>query len=333
MALIVTCPWCATSIEITVQPEETFQFCPKCGKKLIVAGSEPQVRDCQPQATKVNPTTPAVKRNWRISRHLLVNCVIGIVVLTCIGLALIVVPRARERAALTATLDSMGEVVRSAHIAHDCFKKFPPYFGVYGGSRVPVTFHASLLDHTTNRMLAMTNTPGYPHVPPNQEALGYYVSAMDSTLHSGGVGACNFPVNLRLFYTDGGLGTLSPASNPIYPRMPNSFPDGTSNTLLLATKYMVCGNGGSLWNDPGHNAIDSPTAATFGASMALWQAAPPKEKCDPLQGAAVSFTPYSIQVAMCDASVRNVSINISPATWQAVHTPGANDPIGADWDN
>jgi hypothetical protein len=67
--------------------------------------------------------------------------------------------------------------------------------------------------------------------------------------------------------------------------------------------------------------------------MALWQAAPRKEKCDPLKGTAVSFTPYNIQVAMCDASVRSVSINISPATWQAVHTPGANDSIGADWDN
>jgi hypothetical protein len=156
---------------------------------------------------------------------------------------------------------------------------------------------------------------------------------VDPTFDSGGAGGCNFPVNLRLFYTEGGLGTLSRPDNPIYPRMPNSFPDGTSYTLLFATKYMVCGNGGSLWDDPGHNALDSPTAATFGASMGLWQVAPTKKKCDPLQGTAVSFTPNSIQVAMCDTSVRSVSINISPATWQAVHTPGANDPIGADWDN
>jgi hypothetical protein len=115
--------------------------------------------------------------------------------------------------------------------------------------------------------------------------------------------------------------------------MPNSFPDGTSNTLLLATKYMVCANGGSFWADPNGNAQNSPTAAHFGFSMAKWQVAPTQAQCNPLQGTAVSFGPQNIQVALCDASVRSVAVNISPATWAAVHTPGANDVVGPDWDN
>ena len=103
-------------------------------------------------------------------------------------------------------------------------------------------------------------------------------------------------------------------------------------TLLFATKYMNCGNGGSRWMDPGDNGPTSLTAATFGSSFGLWQAAPAREKCLPAEGTAQSFTTQAIQVAMCDASVRSVSVGISQATWQAVHTPGADDEPGKDWD-
>src|SRR5262249_27415383 len=143
----------------------------------------------------------------------------------------------------------------------------------------------------------------------------------------------NYPVNLRIFYTEGGLGSLSPPGALIYPRMPHTFrEDGTSNTMLFATKYQNCGkNGGSLWGD--NNGLHSPTAATFGASMALWQKAPSQASCNPASGTAVSFSMTTIQIAMCDASVRNVSASVSAATWQAAHTPSAGDVLGPDWDN
>jgi hypothetical protein len=66
--------------------------------------------------------------------------------------------------------------------------------------------------------------------------------------------------------------------------------------------------------------------------MQLWQSAPSQAACDPLAGTAVGFRPQSIQVALCDASVRSVSVGISQATWQAVHTPIAGDVVGPDWD-
>jgi hypothetical protein len=133
------------------------------------------------------------------------------------------------------------------------------------------------------------------------------------------------------FFTQGGVGTLGVGSRLVYPRLPDDFKDGTSTTLLFATKYQVCGSGGSSWADS--NAEAEPKMAHFGASTSLWQPAPSVTQCNPILGTAVSFLPQSIQVAMCDGTTRSVSVGISPATWAAAHTPSAGDVIGPDWDN
>jgi hypothetical protein len=317
MPFVATCPCCATAVEIADQPEVTSFSCPTCGKEFSA------------QSRKV-------RHSWGFSRGLLTSGVFAVVAITLLGLTIIAVWSVRQQNARTATLHNLRVIAKGAHDAHDTFKKFPPYSGTYGACRIPLTFHTHLLQFVGEPLLYETIAFGADggKIPHHLESASVpaYISPMDSTLHSGGAGACNFPVNIRLYYSFGGAGNLRVLHDPAYPRMPRDFPDGTSNTLLLATKYMLCGNGGSRWADP-HGYAPSATAATFGANMGLWQAAPVKEKCDPLQGTAQSFRQQDIQVAMCDGSVRSVSINISPATWQAVHTPGGNDPIGADWDN
>ena len=254
--------------------------------------------------------------------------VVVVVFATFTGLAFPAVQQSREAADRTKTMNNLSQCAKGAHLAHDNNKKFPPYYGIYGGKGLEsFSFHTHLLPFVDQGELYKQKVPD-PNaiVPP-------YLSPMDPTVSGKGAGAANFPVNLRLFYTKGGLGTLSPASALIYPRMPNSFQqDGTSNTILYATKYQNCGKfGGSMWADT--NALNSPTAATFGGSMGLWQKAPGQAACDPTAGTAVSFTAQTIQIAMCDASVRNVSAGLSAATWQAVQTPNAGDIVGADWNN
>jgi hypothetical protein len=181
--------------------------------------------------------------------------------------------RVRDTGSRTAMLNNLGQVAKAAHNAHDSFKKFPPYFGVYAAG-TPMTFHAHLLQFVDQQTLYKQLTGETKGVGAGtqlaQAVVPAYITSMDPTLSSSGAGGCNFPVNVRLYYTFGGTGTLSPPDAPVYPKMPNSFPDGTSNTLLLATKYMQCGNGGSLWMDPGKNAAHSPTAAAFGFSMGMW---------------------------------------------------------------
>jgi hypothetical protein len=237
---------------------------------------------------------------------------------TVVALAFPAIQRARTTAARRTTLNNLGDCARAAHNAHDVYKKFPPYYGTYGDSPTPMTFHGHLLPYVNQKALYAN--------PVSTAVVPLYLSPMDPTRADGGSGAANYALNIRLYYTFGGMGTLSPPDKPLYPKMPNSFPDGTSNTLLFATKHQVCGSdGGSKWMDPGNNAMGSPTAAAFGYNMGLWQRAPAQSQCDPRAGTAVSFTPFNIQVALCDASVRSVADGISTGTWTALHTPGAND--------
>jgi hypothetical protein len=246
-------------------------------------------------------------------------CIIGL------GVAVYAIQRARKQQARTATLNNLSQISKAIHLCHDQFRKLPPYYGLYGAKTGRQTFHHHLLQFVD----------WAPHLSavPDVGMVEPFLSSLDpSQDNSNGMGAANFVFNIRMHYTDGGLGQLSSQDSLVYPKIPESFPDGASTTLLLATKYRRCGaNGGSLWNDPEKNALDSPTAATFGVSMGLWQQAPDPAACVPLAGTAVSFQKDIIQVALCDASVRTVAVGISEKTWQALHTPGGGDKVGPDW--
>ncbi len=262
--------------------------------------------------------------------HIPLDAILGVATICFLGLTLIglLVPsvgRVRESAARTTTMNKLSHCAKAVHLGHDQLKKYPPYYGPYGNKEGSFSFHTHLLPYVDEGPLYSQQTPD------PQAIVQPYFSFEDPTVAKNGAGAANYPVNLRLFYTQGGLGELGTGAALIFPKMRESFPDGVSMTLLFATKYHHCGpNGGSLWSDT--NALSSLNAAAFGVSMALWQVAPTQAACDPSAGTAVSFDAKAIQVAICDASVRSVAIGVSQATWQAVHTPGAGDAIGADWE-
>ena len=277
--------------------------------------------------------------HWRPGFAWLKLLLVVVVFVVALGVGITLIDWARRASEVKLTMSNLSQCAKAVHLCHDNNKKFPPYYGQYGGSSGPVTFHAHLLPFVDELKLYTYVAGIYP--PPHWNVAASEVPSFLSNLdptqwqYPGGAyfGKCNFPVNLRLFYTEGGLGTLSTSADLIYPRMPTSFEkDGTSHTLLFATKYGICGPGASYWLDPDHNAPTSVTAATFGVSMQLWQQAPPSNVCDPRAGTAVSFRPGYIQVAMCDASVRTVAVGVSQATWQAAHTPNAGDKLGSDWD-
>jgi hypothetical protein len=136
------------------------------------------------------------------------------------------------------------------------------------------------------------------------------------------------------------------------PRIPQTFVDGTSRTILFAEKFTVCGDpatpygGASAWAE-GPAAEES--MPVFSVSRLPAAAIPPG--AIPSTGPTTQFQvqpfPFAssrcqywlpqtasasgILVGMADGSVRNVGPGIRPATWWAACTPAGGEPMGDDW--
>src|SRR5262249_27003733 len=129
-----------------------------------------------------------------------------------------------------------------------------------------------------------------------------------------------------------------------YARIPQSFADGTSTTILFAEKYARCTNegypeGGSLWA----YYVTGPTAKPLHPGFAIswntysvgpasvFQERPPPDDCDP----TLAATPHigGMQICFADGSVRALRRSISPTTWWALCTPASGDLPGEDWES
>jgi prepilin-type N-terminal cleavage/methylation domain-containing protein len=190
-----------------------------------------------------------------------------------IGLLVPAVQKVRDAAARTQTSNNLKQCTLATHGAHDQFKYYPPVWGPYGQiglasspttSAVGATFFVHLLPYVEQGPLynqiynaggAIVTTfvtagnAAAVIVPP-------YLAPPDYTQINNGAGAVNFAVNIRLWQTAGlssNCGTAGGAAfvatniawNGSAPavkvRMPATFnPDGTSNTLMFATKLMIC---------------------------------------------------------------------------------------------
>lgn len=121
--------------------------------------------------------------------------------------------------------------------------------------------------------------------------------------------------------------------------MARTFLDGTSNTIVLAEKYMVCGPAAGdvscfYWGESGGTCSREGAAGGDGSipgfyTLVVPQFAPLPFACNPCQLQAL--TKSGILVALGDGSVHTVSPGISQATWQNAVQPADGNPLGADW--
>jgi len=169
-----------------------------------------------------------------------------------------------------------------------------------------------------------------------------YSSTSDPTADNGlgrlGYGAGNIAVNFQV---------VGAPSRPfpymlinVNPTLPASIPDGTSNTLFFATKYAICGQGGSEWpiivilpyypvlpaTDGGYFGHQLPNSSGVGTTF---QVQPTKAACNP--DYAQGFSASGIQVGMVDGSCRTVSPNVSGLTWRNALLPDDGQTLGNDW--
>ncbi len=138
------------------------------------------------------------------------------------------------------------------------------------------------------------------------------------------------------------------------PKIPATFTDGTSNTVLFAEKYAACGplsggvpSGGNIWFSPWgpwsgpYFAVpcfdmgDCYGTSSFGPGqppmIPLWQQQPNpwQSVCNPL----LPSTGHTggMNVGMADGSVRLVSQGLSVFTWSLACNPQDGLPMPSDW--
>ncbi|HEX5271116.1 MAG TPA: DUF1559 domain-containing protein, partial [Gemmataceae bacterium] len=286
--------------------------------------------------------------------------VVMAIIAVLIGLLMPAVQKVREAAARIQCANKMRQLGLAAHNCHDTAGCFPPAQGWFPAQRPSSGsgwggpfFHLLpyLEQDNLYKSAAVTvpnplgETPG-PNQPYYSGAAGVgtpsfvgartmtaYVCPSDPTVPSGPYtdvlfglqwGTSCYAGNFLVFgQVDANFQVLGYQGAS---RMPASFPDGTSNTILFAERYAVCVSNAlalqraCLWDwwelpgvVPGHDYYPSFAEATsngdnLGAGS-LFQVRPAQGNCD----ASRASTAHAggIQVTLADASVRTLSGGMS----------------------
>ncbi len=192
--------------------------------------------------------------------------------------------------------------------------------------------------------------PLNPGGPPYAAATTYACNALafDSCAYPPASGS-NPPVAVIGNASTIGLGGAAPTGPYNYSRIPASFPDGLSNTVLWSEKFAQCANsgayqaggqcdspqcGGNNWSDPfldyyppAYNVFPNGTITPATASFQIqpqWST-----NCDPLRPSSAHTG--VILAGLGDGSVRSVSSGTSQLTWFLANVPNDGLPQPSDW--
>jgi prepilin-type N-terminal cleavage/methylation domain-containing protein/prepilin-type processing-associated H-X9-DG protein len=291
---------------------------------------------------------PRRPRGFTLIELLVVIAIIAVL----IGLLLSAVQQTREaanRVQCQNNLKQLGLAFHNAAGNHDGL--LPPGIGYYEGGYgtgffliFPYLEQGNLYDFARVNGLASV---GFNNVA--ARPVKALLCPSDPTTGSGGVatdnqgqawGGCSYAANIQVFAVVDAAGRFQDPEGT--PRLPETFADGTSNTTLLAEKYVRCTNsnypeGGSFWGYAVYTSPVQPLHAGFAISWNAWsigpysrfQTRPDPKNCDPTLTATAHTG--GMNVALADGSVRVVSPAVSGATWWAAVTPGGGEVLGPDW--
>ena len=248
-----------------------------------------------------------------------------VIAIIAILIALLVpaVQKVREAAARTEMINNLKQVVLATHNAHSAYGKLPPATGVYGQAQGIFSLSVHLLPYVEQMPLyqfAVNGTPMAYGTMPTTNFIPTFKSPLDSST-SDWVRVQNYASNLRVS-TDAGfvatqnnidISTITvPSASGAYDTgtgtLTNRFPDGTSQTMLYASRFaaklglssngnVATGTACSYYDVP----LPSPTSgvdfagAFFGAMLATGT---PSNQPNPLGGWQVN---PSLQTVNCNA--------------------------------
>ncbi len=257
------------------------------------------------------------------------------IIAVLIALLVPAVQKVREAAARTQDENNLKQQALALHGCNDTYKRLPPAYGNFPNPNGAMGPPAGMGTVQYFLLPFLEQAPLYNQVMMTSDncmntPLAIYTGPADPTMPSGSLvtmmgnpyGGCSYTANYLVFgNTPGGSA-----------RIPATFTDGTSNTMVFGQTFTLCSGMGIGWS---MGMCGNPptwpyyyTTANY-LALPLPQIAPNPSACDPMR----VQSPYAgcYLAALADGSVRSVGPDVSPYSWNLALNPADGRVFDSTW--